>query len=53
MSPEAQARNETIIASIESFGGGVVWEPEIFAITLIRSSSSPLTWTLPSELRNP
>ena len=35
MSPEAQARNEKILAEVERFGGGSVWEPEMFVVTLM------------------
>ena len=40
MNPEAQARNEAILAEVEQFGGGFVWESEIFAITLMDVSVS-------------
>jgi hypothetical protein len=35
MTPEAQARNEAILAEVERLGGGSVWEPEVFAVTLM------------------
>jgi hypothetical protein len=35
MKPEAAQENERILAQVESCGGGYVWEPEIFAVTLM------------------
>jgi hypothetical protein len=35
MSPEAAQTNERILAQVEDYGGGYVWESEIFAVTLI------------------
>ncbi len=35
MSPEAAQANERILAQVEEYGGGYVWESEIFAVTLI------------------
>jgi len=35
MSPEAAEANERILAQVEEYGGGYVWESEIFAVTLI------------------
>ena len=35
MSPEAAQANEEILAEIEASGGGYVWEPEVFAVTLM------------------
>jgi len=35
MSPEAAQVNERILAQVEDYGGGYVWEPEVFAITLM------------------
>jgi hypothetical protein len=34
------AANEAIIAQVEQLGGGVVWEPEVFAVTLMDVSVS-------------
>ncbi len=35
MSPNAAQQNERILAQVEAYGGGYVWEPEIFAVTLM------------------
>jgi len=35
MSPEATQANEAILAEVEASGGGYVWEPEVFAVTLM------------------
>lgn len=35
MTPDAQLRNEEILSEVEGIGGGYVWEPEIFAVTLM------------------
>ncbi len=35
MNPDASAANEAILVKVENLGGGYVWEPEIFAITLM------------------
>ena len=35
MSPEAAQANERILAQLEGYGGGYVWESEIFAVMLI------------------
>lgn len=36
MSPAAAQANEQILTQIEHYGGGYVWEPEIFAVTLMK-----------------
>jgi len=36
----AIAENETILARVEALGGGYVWEPEIFVISLMDSAIS-------------
>jgi hypothetical protein len=35
MSPEVAKENERILAQVEEYGGGYVWEREIFAVTLM------------------
>lgn len=35
MSPETAQTNERILAQVEGYGGGYVWESEMFAVTLI------------------
>src|SRR3954471_12861257 len=35
MTPESVAVNEKVLAAVEQLGGGYVWEPEVFAVTLI------------------
>jgi len=35
VSPEVASRNEAILARVEELGGGYVWEPECFAVTLL------------------
>jgi hypothetical protein len=35
MSPEVAQENERILVQVEKYGGGYVWEPEIFAVTLM------------------
>jgi len=35
MKPDAAQQNERILAQVEGYGGGYVWEAEIFAVTLM------------------
>ena len=35
MNPEVAQKNAKILAQVESYGGGYVWEREIFAVTLM------------------
>ena len=35
MNSELAEDNERILAQVEGWGGGYVWEPELFAVTLI------------------
>jgi hypothetical protein len=35
MNPEAAQENQRIFAQVEGYGGGYVWEPEIFAVTMM------------------
>jgi hypothetical protein len=35
MNPEVVQENERILAQVEGYGGSYVWEPEIFAVTLM------------------
>lgn len=35
MNPELVQENERILAQVEACGGAYVWEPEIFAVTLM------------------
>lgn len=35
MNPEVARENERILAQVESYGGTYVWDPEVFAVTLM------------------
>jgi len=35
ISPEAEEKNEAILARVEALGGGYVWDAEVFAVTLM------------------